>query len=298
MTFSDIIKTTKIPRLETEILSAFLLKKNREFLLTHPEIKITPAVFKKYQELSKKYLAGWSIASLTKKKDFYGREFIVNEHVLIPRPETELLVDNMLDKLIDYSEKQPPFIIDIGTGSGVIIISLALEIAKKNKKVLDRAEFRGVDISGSALKIAFKNAIYYKQSKRLKFLRGNLLEPLVTEKDLPYLLNSHLFIAANLPYLTPKQIASSPSIRKEPRLALVAGRDGLKYYRQLFGQIQTLFKDRDASGKRMITVFCEIDHVQVKGITSLAKEKFVHPEIIIKKDLAGLNRLVIITLKK
>lgn len=296
MTFSDIIKITKIPRLETELLIAFLLKKNREFLLTHPETRISLAVFNKYQELSKKYLSGWSIATLIGQKEFYGRKFIVDKNVLVPRPETELLVENVLGNLVNYSKEDSLLLVDIGTGSGAIIISIALEIAEKNQNLLNKIRFRGIDISEPALKVALKNSAYHKQLKRLKFLKGNLLEPLVNKNDFPYLLNNDLFIAANLPYLTPKQIVSSPSIKKEPRLALVAGQDGLKYYRQLFNQVRALFKNQEANCGRSVTIFCEIDPSQSKEITELAKDKFILPQIVIKNDLAGLSRLVIITL--
>lgn len=296
MIFSDILKTSPLPRLETEVLMAFLLKKNREFLLTHPEIKITPALFKKYQILTRKRLAGWSIAVLTGAKEFYGREFVVDKNVLVPRPETELLVEEVLDSIKKSPINNGVLLVDIGTGSGAIIISLALEIFRQDKKRFNEILFRGIDISTGALKIALKNYARHKQSKNIKFLQGNLIEPLVNKGDLSHLFNDHLFIAANLPYLTPQQVSSSPSIKKEPRLALIAGRDGLKYYRQLFKQIAVVWRDRENNPKRSIILFCEIDPSQAEPITNLAKEILPQPRVVIKKDLAGRKRLAIISL--
>lgn len=296
MVFSDVLKTSPLPRLETEVLMAFLLKKNREFLLTYPETKITTALFKRYQILTQKRLAGWSIAVLIGEKEFYGRKFAVDKNVLIPRPETELIVEEILDVIETQPADSNLFLADIGTGSGAIIVSLASEIFQQDRKRFAKIVWRGVDISAAALKIALGNSILYKQSKNIKFLSGNLLEPLVNRKDLNYLLNDNLIIAANLPYLTSKQVAASSSIKKEPRLALIAGQDGLKYYRQLFRQVGVIYRDREANPRRSIVIFCEIDSSQAKSITVLAKKILPRSEVVIKKDLAGRKRLAIVSL--
>ncbi len=295
MVFSDILKTSPLSRLETEILLGFLLKKNREFLLTHPETTITPGLFKNFQTLTKKRLAGWSIAVLTGEKEFYGRKFTVDKNVLVPRPETELLVEEVWRTVYNEPSDADFFIADIGTGSGAIIISLALEFFQKDKKRFNNIQFRGIDISARALKIAAKNAAYHKQVRNIKFFQGNLLEPLINRSDWPNLLNDNLLIAANLPYLTPQQVNSSPSIKKEPRLALVAGPDGLKYYRQLFRQVAVICQDKEASPKRKVVLFCEIDPDQTKSIKALAKKILPAGSIVIKKDLANHNRLAVIS---
>lgn len=261
--------------IESELLLASLLKTDRVFLLTHGEKKISKLQFAKYQKLLKQRLAFWPIAYLTGHKYFYGLDFFVNKNVLVPRPETEIMVDEILE--IAAGTKLQPEIIDIGTGSGCIIISLAKNINKKISLI-------GIDISSQALAVAKKNAKNLKAEK-IKFIKSYLLE-----KVLPSLKpnnKKHLIIAANLPYLSPSQIKESPSIKREPRLALVAGSKGLKYYQQLFAQITTIKYPR-------ITVLCEIDPRQKNDMAKLIEQKLPNSLYKIKNDPAGLDRLVII----
>ena len=294
MTILDLQKKYHLPSGETEILMAFLLGKDKEFILTHPELIISPNVYKKFKELEKKRLAGWSIAVLIGHKEFYDLDFKVNKNVLVPRPETELMVDEILS--ITKKIKNDLMLVDLGTGSGVIIISVASEIKRINQLQYKKTIFRAVDISASALKVAKSNATLNKQDKKIKFLKGNLLEPLINKDDFNNLLSHELIIAANLPYLTPNQVNTSPSIKKEPRLALVAGSDGLKYYQELFKQVKEIKNifDFDSDPDKPITILCEIDPSQTKSIKALMKKYFSSAKIEIKKDLAGRNRLVII----
>jgi release factor glutamine methyltransferase len=294
MTNFDLQKESSLPLGETEILMAFLLGKEKEFILTHPEFVISLNVYKKFKELEKKRLAGWSIAVLIGHKEFYGLDFYVDKNVLVPRPETEMMVEEIL-----HITKEKPnnlMLIDLGTGSGAIIISLAGEIKRIFPTQYQKIIFRAVDISASALNIAKKNAILNKQNKKIKFLSGNLLEPLINKDNFNNLLNRELIIAANLPYLTPAQVNISPSIKKEPRVALVAGSDGLKYYRELFKQIIEIKKNfnPNININQPITILCEIDPSQAKPIKLLVEKYFPLSKMEIKKDLANRNRLAII----
>ncbi len=271
MTFLQILQKSSLPQKEVEILLSFLLKKSREYLLTHPETEISKNVYKEFKKLEKKRLANWSIAVLIGQKEFYGLDFKVNKHVLVPRPETEMIIDEIAQLMV-----KEPLIIDLGTGSGAIITSLA-----KNIK-LNGAKFMAVDISASALKIAKENAKFNGVNKKIKFYKGNLLLPILKS-----LTGQNLIIAANLPYLTKEQITNSPSIKREPRLALDGGKDGLKYY-------QTLFKQLKKVNYKSLYLFLEIDPGQTKKIKQLATPFFPGSSLEIKKDLAGLNRFVII----
>ncbi|MDP2736815.1 MAG: peptide chain release factor N(5)-glutamine methyltransferase, partial [bacterium] len=225
------------PHLEAEILLSKILKKPREFILAHGENKLTAEQIKNFQSLVFRRLKGEPIAYLTGHKEFYGLNFKVNKNVLIPRPETELMVEEAL-KLVARSSSasarqrrdgQPVTLADIGTGSGCIIIALAKQ--NINGKLL------ATDISAKALAVARQNAKNNHVDKKIKFLKGGLLEPIVKNK---LIINRQpLIILANLPYLTPTQIKNSPTIKYEPKLALAAGSDGLKYYRRLFKQIKT-----------------------------------------------------------
>ena len=294
MTASQIFKSSSLPLIESEILIAFLLGKNKEFLLTHPETEITPAVYKKFRLLEHKRQAGWSSAFLVGQKEFYGLDFKVDKNVLIPRPETELMVDEVLDILRQSANDL--MLIDLGTGSGAIIIACADQIKKVFPDKYKDIIFRAIDISSSALKIAKKNAVLNKQEKNINFLLGNLLEPLVNKVDFSNLSQRELVIAANLPYLTLKQVKASPSIQKEPELALVAGSDGLKYYRELFRQMKSLKKILASKNNSVkpITVLCEIDPSQNKSLKLLVKKYFPSVNLEIKKDLASRDRLAII----
>jgi release factor glutamine methyltransferase len=262
---------------EAERILGFILKKSREFLLTHPELKITSSQAKLYKKLLQRRLNNWPLAYLTNQRSFYGLDFYVDKNALIPRPETEILVEDIIALA---KNKKSATIIDIGTGSGAIIISLAKNLTGANY------QFYGLDISIKALGVAKKNA-KIQNLKNIKFHKSNLLSFILSHpKILEF--SSDLIIAANLPYLTPAQVNNSPTIKKEPRLALVAGSDGLKYYRELFTQIKNL------ETLKNITIICEIDPSQDKSLSELAQNNWPKAQIQIKNDLAGLSRFVTI----
>ncbi|MFA6194297.1 MAG: peptide chain release factor N(5)-glutamine methyltransferase [Patescibacteria group bacterium] len=282
MEIKDVYKTSSLPHLEIEMLLAFLLNKSREFLLTHPELEINLKTYKKFRTLESKRLKNWPIAYLTGTKEFYGFDFKVSAAVLTPRPETEKIVEDIVR--IAGSAPLKPIIIDIGTGSGAIIISVAKELKRLAPRAYRRAEFLAVDISGKALKIAEENASKHKLTNKIKFHQGNLLSPLkLNKRDLSHY---ELIIAANLPYLTKAQIKGSPSISREPLLALNGGPDGLRYYRELFKQLSVL---ADIGNIRII---CEIDDSQAKKIKALTEKYFPQAVSKIINDLSGKKRFL------
>jgi len=275
---TTIHRFTEISRPEIEMIIAHTLKKPREFVLIFPEYKLKSHQLSKIEKLAKRRHEGESLAYLVGYKEFYGFEFLVNSHVLVPRPETELIIDEVLAMT---DKNKPSTIIDIGTGSGCIAITLA--------KLLNPElpiKFFAIDISRTALGVAKKNAKKLLTNKNIKFIYGNLLTPFSKLKIEP--LNSKIIITANLPYLTPSQIANSPSIQKEPRLALESGHDGLRHYRQLFQQV---CKQNLAN----YTLFCEIDETQGVAMSQLIKRELPLASFEIKKDLGGYDRLAIIS---
>ncbi|MFH0955951.1 MAG: peptide chain release factor N(5)-glutamine methyltransferase [Candidatus Falkowbacteria bacterium] len=295
---------TNVPHLEAEILLSETLKKPREFILSHGEQKLTKSQVANYKLLIKKRLKGMPVAYITGEKEFYGLKFKVNKNVLIPRPETELMVEETV-KLAARNPK-PATLIDVGTGSGCIIITLAKILNQKSRISLLRQGFGeqvnyklwGIDISKKALTVARQNAQMHHVNKKIKFVKGNLLEPLLKNYKLPAdWRNNHrpLVILANLPYLAPAQIKNSPTIKYEPKSALDGGQDGLKYYRQLFRQINKLLAA--SHEPRDIYTLCEIDPEQTAKIKQLIKNKLPEATLQIKKDLSGLNRLAIISIK-
>lgn len=263
----------KFPHFEAEILLSFILQKPREFLLTYPEYIVSKTQVEMLNALIKKRMAGEPIAYLTGAKEFYGFKFNVNKNVLIPRPETELMVDEAIK--IAHKKNIMAFL-DVGTGSGCIIISLA--------KILGCCfKYYGFDISAKAVLTARKNA-RMQEVEFVKFTTSNLLKKF-KKCNIP---KNGVFILANLPYLTPKQIKKSKSIKNEPKLALLAGKDGLKYYKTLFKQINIL-------KLKNFHLLIEIDPAQKNKISSLIKKSLPETNFIIKKDLRGHSRMVMIS---
>lgn len=287
-TFNHLLQIAALPNLETEILISFLLGKNREYLLTHPEINISPAVYKKFKELEKKRLNNWPLAYLTGRQEFYSLDLAVSPAVLIPRPETEMMVEEIIELIKSkQSDKLAPLLVDLGTGSGAIIISLASEIRRLFPAYFKTIIFEAIDISSAALNIAKANAKHHKLNKEIKFLLGNLLDPLkITTKRLA---GRELIITANLPYLTRSQIKEAPTISREPKLALAGGKDGLKYYQELFQQISRL----NVSNLKY-QIICEIDPSQKIKIKELANKYLSDSKVSIQKDWARKDRFALI----
>jgi len=271
MTIKEIRKNTQIPPYETELLLSFILHKSREYIISHPEKIIQNKTYQKYKRLEKKRLLDWPIAYLTGEKYFFGLNFKVNKNVLVPRPETELMVEEVIKGI-----KKDDTVIDIGTGSGAIIVSLA-KYFKANKKM----SFLAIDISPLALKIARENAKEHHVD--IMFLQGNLIEPVIKHiKD-----KNRLIITANLPYLTIKETKTFPSIQKEPKIALESGTDGLKHYRELFKQLKT-------SKLSNWICYCEINPHQKENMKKLIQNNMKDVKIEFKKDLGQRTRLCIV----
>ncbi len=283
-TIEKLKRITKNPHLEAENLLSFILDKSREFILLYPETKLTIVQVNKLSSLIKKRLDGESIAYLIGTKHFYDCNFFVNKNVLVPRPETELMVDEVLSIFKKIKNNSKVTLIDIGTGSACIPISIL-----NNTKEYKNIKCLAVDVSTKALEIAMKNAKKYTLEKNIIFLKGNLLKPIIKSAILN--LQSKIIITANLPYLTKKQIEASPSIQKEPLLALDGGENGMYYYIELFKQINHLLRARQHIS---MTVLTEIDHTQIEVFKEELKSLLPIAKLKIKKDLGGYDRLAII----
>lgn len=211
---SRLLVESKLPALEAEMLLAQILKTPRTYLFAHPETKVRFADETKFWQLVKRRQAGEPVAYLTGEKEFYGLKLKIDRRALIPRPETEELV-------LEALKLKPKTVADIGTGSGAIALALASHLPK--------AKIYATDISDEALDLARENANRLKLDHRIKFLKGNLAEPLIEPVDL---------MVANLPYIISSWISKLPKEIKtfEPKIALDGGDDGLKYYRELFSQ--------------------------------------------------------------
>ncbi len=278
LTISDLKKLNKkIDLLDIDLIISAVIQRPREFVLAHPEFSINNSQRTKINNLIKRRLNGEPIAYILGQKEFFGLNFAVNRRTLIPRPETELLVEKVLK--LKPKDKN---LVDIGTGSGNIIISLAKNIKDKNNYI-------AIDISKEALKIAKHNAKKNKVDKKIKFLHGNLLEPIIKNK-ISLIHHSSFIILANLPYLS-REIYKSASndIKKyEPKSALYSKKNGLDHYERLLGQI-VLLKKRCC----ILDVVCymEISPEQKNNLHRLIKKYFPKIKPVFHKDLAGRWRI-------
>ncbi len=266
---------------EKIMLLAFVCKKNEAWVLAHPEYKLKTSeekLFKKYQQKRQEH---WPLAYLIGKKSFYQHDFFVSPAVLIPRPESEIIVEKGLEFAREHDKAD---FLDLGTGSGALIISLAAAWRQESAQAYRRSNFYAGDISLAALKIARRNAQALRLNKKITFRQGNLFLPF--KKELALVSDRALFIAANLPYLTPREHQAEKSLSHEPKLALLGGRDGLALYRQLLQALKTNLKERPFS------LIMEINPQQATGLIKKAKLLFPKAEIKKVSDLSGRTRFV------
>lgn len=216
------LKAKGIPdaRPDAEVLLGYVLASDRTRLYVYPSAPVSAADYRRYRQLVAARAARQPLQYLTGRQEFMGLEFTVNRHVLIPRPETEHLVEAVREEL---RQKAAPILVDVGTGSGAIAVSLAI--------LLPGAAVYALDISREALALAARNAANANVGGRIVFLPGDLLAPLRSRR----LDNGIDAVVANPPYIPTDAIAAlAPEVRDcEPRLALDGGSDGLCFYRRL-----------------------------------------------------------------
>lgn len=260
----------KEPRLDAEVLLAHVLKKERIQLYVDFDQPLNESELAEYRQLVCLRARHHPVAYLLGKKEFMSLEFIVNEDVLIPRPETEELVEN----IIEYCKNcnlAGPNIVDVGTGSGAIAVSLA--------HYIEGARVLAIDISPGALKVARENIARYELGDRIKVMEGDLLTPLIwLNKD-----NVDI-VVSNPPYIDQEGMANlSPEVRMEPELALSGGIDGLDYYRRLIPQALKVLKDDGL-------LALEIGYDQAAAVRELFDASWSKVEA--KKDYSGHDRMV------
>ncbi len=274
-------KSYQLEILDTQILIAHTLKKPREWVVSHPEFSLPWLPNFKIQRLFRLRAKGVPVAYLTGHKEFFGLDFIVNKHTLVPRPDTEILVENVLSVIARNVVTKQSILIDIGTGSGCIPISIQKTLQQKNPSL--SLETFATDISKNALKIAKRNSQRHKTN--ITFLQGNLLEPILkNQKSLSLISDSQIILTANLPYLTQTQFEQERSIQHEPHSALVADDQGLALYKTLLGQIKQ-------SGNSL-TAWFEIDPSQAVPLSTYIQDVFPQAKIEIIKDLCGRERTI------
>ncbi|MDY7040510.1 MAG: peptide chain release factor N(5)-glutamine methyltransferase [Chloroflexota bacterium] len=257
------------PRLDAELLLAHILAADRAHALTHPERVLRPAEIAHYRQLVARREQREPVAYLVGHQEFYGLDFRVSPAVLIPRPETELLVELAI-ALGRASEARPWIVADVGTGSGAIAVSLAVNVP--------HARLYATDVSDEALLIAEENCRRHGVDERVTLLHGHLLAPL------PEAVNC---IVANLPYVShPEWKTLSADIAAyEPRLALHGGPDGLERIAEFLASAGAHLCPGSA-------ILLEIGAAQGEAVTGLAKKHFPQARVELLPDYANLDRVV------
>lgn len=271
-----------ISPLDAEVLLAFVLGKPREFVIAHPEYRLSLLERWRFLFLVWRRGRGVPVAYLVGEKYFYGLPFFVNKHTLVPRPDTERMVEEAVAAVRELGADDF-VLVDVGTGSGCIPISIAKTLQHDN--IATRLALYAGDVSKGALKVAKRNA--ERHGADITFLYGNLLQPFLALSAEALAKVDSLVVTANLPYLTEEQWQAEASIRREPKLALVADDGGLALYEELFLQIT-----RNTSHVSRTTVFCEIDPGQTEGMLGLVSSYFSEAKVDVVKDLAGHDRVV------
>jgi release factor glutamine methyltransferase len=286
-----ILRESPLHPLDREAVLSFVLKKPREYLFAHPEKVLSVLEVREFKQLVTRRKKGEPVACITGKKEFFGLDFFVNKNVLIPRPETELLVESVLQKIQDTKYKIQNTIIDLGTGSGNIVVSLVKNIpAPKRKKM----KFFAVDISPKALDIARKNARRHNVGKYIKFAKSDLLGYFLKKKTD---LTSNLLIVANLPYVSEKIYQKNKNnLKFEPKIALTGKKNGLEHYMRLFSEIREIF-DSHCS---MFHVMCyvEFSPEQKNTLAKIIRKELPSAEFSFAKDLARRWRMAKIVLSR
>lgn len=261
-------KNIESPRLDAEVLLSHILGRERIYLYVHFDEPLEPTELARYREAIKQRVQRVPVAYIIGEKEFMGLTFRVTADTLVPRPDTEILVQAAVERLRAHGEA--PRFADIGTGSGAICLSVL--------HFLPKAQADTVDISPAARAVAEENAAALEVADRVTFHTGDLLAPLAGQ--------CYDAILSNPPYIPDGDIAAlAPEVRlKEPHTALAGGKDGLDFYRRLTADAPALLKDGGF-------LAVEVGIHQAAPVAALAAPSFSRTEIL--KDYAGIERIVI-----
>jgi len=256
--------------LECELLLRHALGISRIQLYSELNHELDPQQEETFWNLIKRRLCGEPTAYITGHREFYGLDFYVDPNVLIPRPESELLVE----KAISLAQAYPlSTIAEIGTGCGAIAISLALN--------LPQAKIYATDISSSALKVALFNCQQHRVVNKIRLLQGDMLDPLPEPVDL---------IVANLPYVKQSELHQVNPANFEPLLALNGGSDGLEKIHQLCCRVAGKLRPQGC-------LLLEIGQGQGRAVTTFLHSLFPLARIEVTPDLGGIDRMVSLILQ-
>ncbi|MDA1329643.1 MAG: peptide chain release factor N(5)-glutamine methyltransferase [Chloroflexi bacterium] len=254
--------------LDAQVLLAHVLHVDRGWLFAHPEDSLSAEAARDWEDALGRLEKGEALPYVLGEWEFFGLSIYVTPDVLIPRPETELLVETALDWLGKHPERQQ--VVDVGTGSGCIAVALAVK--EPGLKVT------AYDISEAALRVAARNAERHGVSARIEFLQADLLAGVEGPFDV---------VCANLPYIPSGRVKGLDVYAREPHIALDGGKDGLAFIGPLLEQAKRKINDGGL-------ILAEIDPGLEDDIVQLAKNQFETFGPVVSKDLEGRARLLII----
>ena len=261
------------PALDASVLLAHILEKPRTWVMAHPEILLTTEQQDQLSEAMQQLETGKPFPYVLGHWEFFGLDFHVTPDVLIPRPETELLVERAIAWLQESPARRN--VADIGTGSGAIAISIAVNVPDAN--------ILATDISEAALQVAKRNAAKHHVEERIAFIQADMLP--TDRSSFIHRPSSFDLICANLPYIPTDTLHTLPIYGHEPTLALDGGMDGLVFIRKLLQLAPQYLAPRGM-------ILLEIEATRGAQATQLAHELFPEAAIRLQKDLAGQQRLL------
>lgn len=266
------VENIESPKLKARMLMQFILNKPRQYIIVNDMQELSKGLEQEYFEGIAKLRQNIPIEHITHQKEFMKLNFFVNESVLIPRQDTEILVEEVIRIAKKTNGLQ---ILDLCTGSGAIAVSAA--------KYIEKSEITAVDISQEAIKIASKNAIMNNVENQITFIKSDLFENVKKEK--------YDIIVSNPPYIKRLEIPKlEKQVQKEPNIALDGGFDGLDFYRKIIKQSYEYLKYNGY-------LCLEIGYDQKDDVVELLQNEEKYSEIYVKKDLYGNDRVVIGRLK-
>lgn len=268
------LKTNNIqePNLKSRLLMQYILNKPRQYLLIHDNEELTNKQERAYLENIEKMIKGVPLQHITHSQEFMKMNFYVNENVLIPRPDTEILVEEVINIAKKTNAKK---ILDLCTGSGAIAISLA--------KYIENSQITAVDISEEALRIAKLNAVNNNVEDKITFVKSDLFENIVKEK--------YDIIVSNPPYIKKDFMKKlDKEVQQEPYIALDGGYDGLDFYRKIISEGYQYLKFKGY-------LCMEIGYDQKQEVFDIIKSQEKYSNTYSKIDLGGNDRIVVTTVQ-
>ena len=262
------VKNIEEPKLKARILMQYILNKERQYILVHDNEELTKEQLEKYFLCIKKIASGIPLQHITNLQEFMKLNFYVDENVLIPRPDTETLVEEVIKISTKVRAKK---ILDLCTGSGAIAVSLA--------KYLENVQITAIDISNKALQVAIRNAKNNNVEEKITFIESDLFTDIAKEK--------YDIIVSNPPYIKSNVIPNlNEEVRKEPYIALDGGLDGLNFYKKII-------KDGYEYLKYKGYLCLEIGYDQKEEVEQIIKNDGKYFNTYSKKDLYGNDRIIV-----